>query len=413
VTSPALARRPEVVERRASGPTAVPALRPRPRVEPRRPLKVLQFITRLDLGGAQEICLDLCRRLIERGDEVHLLTGSGGELMEAARRMPGLELHPWDDWRHPIRPGADLRCALRLAAMLRDGGFDVLHTHSSKAGLVGRLTAWLVGRPSRVIHHVHGWSFNESQAPWVRRGFVALERLAARPGFLLLSCGRRTDAQGREHGVGRDADRRVAVNGIDRSPHLRRRPRHALRRRLGLARGDVLFLQLGNLKPQKDPLTFARAALQAGAAQRRGRFWIAGEGPLRDEVESLVREAGMADRVRVLGWRTDVPELLAVADVMVLSSRFEGLPMAVLRGMAAGLPVVATAVDGTVEAIEHGRTGFLVPREDPVALAEALLRLGRSPNLRLRMGVAGRIRSARFASHEAARAALALYAEGA
>jgi glycosyltransferase involved in cell wall biosynthesis len=371
---------------------------------------VLQFVTRLDLGGAQEICLDLCRRLSARGDEVHLLSGSSGELVDEARRMPGVELHAWDDWHHGIRPLADLRCARRLAALLRDGGFDVLHTHSSKAGWVGRLAAWMAGRPPRVIHHVHGWSFNESQPALLRAAFVRLERLAARPGFLLLSCSRSTDEAGRARGIGRDADRRVAVNGIDRQPHLRRRARAAIRRRLGLGRRDVLFLQLGNLKPQKDPLTFARAAVQAGSRLERARFWIAGDGPLREQVESEARAAGMAGRIRVLGWRRDVPELLAAADAMVLSSRFEGLPMAVLRAMAAGLPVIASAVDGTVEAVEPGRTGLLVPREDVGALADALIRLGRNPNLRQRMGAAGRIRSARFSAHEAARATLALYA---
>ncbi len=372
-------------------------------------MRVLQFVTRLDLGGAQEICLDLCRLLLERGHEVHLLSGAGGELMPEARRLRGLRLHAWPDWQHPVRPHLDLRCALRLYDLLRSERFDVLHTHSSKAGLVGRLAAAAAGRPPLVIHHVHGWSFNDAQPAYVHAAYVSLERVAARPGFLMLSCSRATDAQGRRERIGRDADRRVVINGVDRRDNLRRRNRPAIRRRLGLGRRDLLFLQLGNLKPQKDPLTFARAAESASRRLHRARFWIAGDGPLRERVETLAGTAGLEGRLRVLGWRRDVPDLLAAADVLVLSSLFEGLPMAVLRAMAAGLPVVATAVDGTPEAVEHGRTGLLVEPRDWRGLSDALIRLGSDPGLRRRLGGAARERSRQFTGRRAAEETLRLY----
>lgn len=372
-------------------------------------MKALQCITRLDLGGAQETCLDECRLLLAAGHEVHLLTGDGGELLEDARRMPGLVLHLWSDWRHAIRPWHDVRCTLRLARLLRREGFDLLHTHSSKAGLIGRVAARLAGRPPRVFHYVHGWSFNTTQPAWLRTVFIGLERLAAAPGFVLLACSSETARQGERAGIGRAGDRRVLYYGIDRAPLLRRRPREAIRRRLGLSVRDVLFLQLSNLKFQKDPVTFARAAVAAASRLRRARFWIAGDGPLRSTCEAIARDGEITDRFRVLGWRRDVPDLLAAADVLVLTSRFEGLPIAVLRGMAAGLPVVASAVDGTPEAIEHGRTGFLVTPGDAAGTAEAFVRLGSDPGLRRRMGRKGRARSAWFGSSRAAVQTLALY----
>ncbi|HKQ62859.1 MAG TPA: glycosyltransferase family 4 protein [Candidatus Polarisedimenticolaceae bacterium] len=374
-------------------------------------MKVLQFVTRLDLGGAQEICLDLCRRLLADGHEVHLLTGVEGELMDDARAIPGLRLHAWADWHHPIRPAADLRCLWRLVALLRRERYDVLHTHSSKAGLCGRVAARLAGLPPRVVHNVQGWAFNRTQ-PWpVRRAMIALERLAARPGFVLLSCSRSTEQEGRRLGIGREADRRLVLNGIARRPCLRRRSREAIRRRLGLGRRDLLFLQVGNLKPQKDPLTFARAAVEAGRRVHRGRFWIAGAGPLQDDAERIARAGGLDGRFRILGWRRDVPELLAAADVLVLTSRFEGLPMAVLEGMAAGLPVVATAVDGTQEAMEDGRTGYLVPPGEPQAIAGSMVRLARNPALRRRQGRAARRRSASFSAERAVAETLRIYRE--
>jgi glycosyltransferase involved in cell wall biosynthesis len=372
-------------------------------------MKVLQFVTRLDLGGAQETCLQQCRVLAERGHEVHLLTGEGGELMCDAGRVPGLAVRVWRDWEHPIRPLRDLRCLLRLARVLREERFDVLHTHCSKAGMVGRFAAILAGAPPRVFHHVHGWSFNATQPAALRAAFAFLERISSRSRVHLLACSEATAAAGRERAIG--GGRLVVLHyGIDRGPNLRRRDRAAIRRRLGLAGNDVLFLQLGNLKPQKDPLTFARAAVLAGRRLRRAQFWIAGDGPLRGDAERTARDGGLGRRFRILGWRRDVPELLAAADVVVLTSRFEGLPLAVLRGMAAARPVVATAVDGTPEAIVHGRTGILVRPGDEASVAEAMVRLGKNPALRCRMGIRGRRLSRRFDLSVARRALIEIYA---
>jgi glycosyltransferase involved in cell wall biosynthesis len=372
-------------------------------------MKALQFITRLDLGGAQETCLAQCRMLLERGHEVHLLTAPEGELLSDARRIPGLRLHLWPDWEHRVRPLRDAACMLRLSRMLRDERFDLLHTHSSKAGIVGRLAAARAGSPSRVVHHVHGWSFNTTQPRWIRKAYVLLERMAARPGFVILSCSEATDAQGRRERIGRDEDRRVVPYGIDRRQNLRRRSPEHVRRALGAGSRDVVFLQVGNLKPQKDPLTFARGAVLASKRLRRAHFWIAGDGPLRSEVERIAREGGIADRLKVLGWRRDVPDLLAAADVLVLTSRFEGLPIAVLRGMAAGLPVVATAVDGTPEAVADGESGLLLAPGDVRALSESLVSLGRDPARRRAMGHAGRVRSAAFTEERASLETLSVY----
>ncbi len=374
-------------------------------------MKVLQFITRLDLGGAQETCLDQCRLLLANGHEVHLLTGASGELMEDARGIHGLVLHAWAGWKHEVSLLHDPSFMARLLRLLRRERYDLLHTHSSKAGIAGRIAARIAGTPPRAIHHIHGWSFNATQPAPVREAFVLLEKLAAKPGFILLSCSRATDAQGRARGIGRDEDRRVIHYGIDRRPNLKRYDREALRRRYRLGHGETLFLQLGNLKFQKDPVVFAEAAVEAGRRLRRARFWIAGDGPLRGRAESIAERGGLGKRFRVLGWRRDVASLLAAADVLVLTSRFEGLPIAILRGMAAGLPVIATAVDGTPEAVAGERTGLLVPPGDPRAVSASMVRLGLDPGLRLRMGRAGREHSAAFSAWRATRELLGLYRE--
>ncbi len=372
-------------------------------------MRVLQFVTRLDLGGAQEVCLAQCRRLIEAGHEVHLLTGPGGERMGEARRIRGLVLHVWPDWRREIRPLADLRCLWRLASWLAREPFDVLHTHSSKAGFVGRLAAWIARKPSRVVHQVHGWSFNRSQAAPVRRLCQLAERLVARPGFALVSCSRETARQGLAAGIGRAQDHAVIYCGVERRPFSKRWPRAAVRRRLRAGARDVVFLLVGNLKAQKDPLAFVAAAARVAARLRRARFWIVGDGPLRARVVRAARRYGLGTRLKLLGWRQDVPQLVAAADVVVLPSRFEGLPLALLQAMAAAKPVVATAVDGTPEAVADGWNGRLVPAGDIEALAEAMAALGRAPALRRRMGRRGSEWSRRFDRERALREVFRLY----
>ena len=166
------------------------------------------------------------------------------------------------------------------------------------------------------------------------------------------------------------------------------------------------------MKGQKDPVTFARAAVEAGRRLGSARFWIAGDGPLRGRAEAIAAEGGLGPRFRVLGWRRDVPDLLTAADVLVLTSRFEGLPIAILRGMAAGLPVVAAAVDGTPEAVRPGRTGVLVEAGAAREFAGAFVDLGSHPGARRRMGAAGRIRSQRFSAHRAFHRTLDVYGIG-
>jgi glycosyltransferase involved in cell wall biosynthesis len=204
---------------------------------------------------------------------------------------------------------------------------------------------------------------------------------------------------------------RVIPSGIDLEPFEEPFDRAAARASLGIAPDEVIAIQIAALAPHKSQTTLLQAAAAATGAAPRLRVWIAGEGALQEALAAEHRSLGLGDRVRFLGFREDVVPLLRAADLFVLSSYLEGLGTSVLDAMAAGLPVVATAVGGVPEIVQADMTGLLVPPKDPGALAAAMGRLTADPALRAAMGAHGRERARAFSADRTASLTRALYEE--
>lgn len=347
-----------------------------------RRYRVMHVITRLELGGAQQNTLFCVTHHDRTRFSIDLVAGAGGLLDGEARSIPDADVRLMTCLEHPIRPWSDLRAVAGLARLMRRHRVDLVHTHSSKAGILGRLAARLAGVP-HIVHTVHGWSFHDDQPRWVQGFYARLERWAARVTDRLVVVSEQNRRQGLERGIGRPEKYRVVRSGIDIEEF--RRPtvsREETRAGLGVGDDQILVGTVACLKPQKAPLDFVDAAARAHARDPRLRFVIAGDGALRAAVERRIEEAGLEGVIRLLGWRRDVVDLLHAMDVFLLTSRFEGLPRAVLQAMAAGVPVVATAVDGTPEVVRDRETGFLVPPGEPVQAAERVLELVRDGALR-------------------------------
>jgi glycosyltransferase involved in cell wall biosynthesis len=335
--------------------------------------RIVHAITRLDLGGAQQNTL-FCIASHDRDRyEPALVAGEGGILDDEARAIRGAEIRivPW--LRHPIHPLWDPVAVVRMSRLLRSLRADLVHTHSSKAGIVGRFAARLARVPA-IVHTVHGWSFNDEQPRPLRMAYEALERVAGSFTHRIVVVAESDRRKGLCRGIGRPERYRLVRSGIDAAAYLTpARPRDEVRRGLGYSPSDVVVGTLACLKPQKAPLDFVETARIAVRREPRLRFFIAGDGPLRERVEAAIREASLERAVRVLGWRRDVPDLLHAMDAFLLTSHFEGLPRAVLQAMAAGVPVVATAVDGTPDVVRDGETGLLVPPGRPDLAADRIL----------------------------------------
>ena len=339
----------------------------------RRKTRVLHLITQLELGGAQQNTL-YCTANHDRSlFDVDLIAGAGGRLDVEAREIEDarVQIVPW--LRHQIDPWHDGEALLRLRSYMVANRIDVVHTHSSKAGILGRLAAHLAGVPL-VVHTVHGWSFNDTQSAMRRRTYVALERLAAGFTDRIFVVSSENREKGLSLGIGRPGQYEVVHSGIDvdqfRRPDTERR---VVRRSLGYGDDHVVVGTVACMKPQKAPLDFVRAAAEAHRRDDRLRFFIAGDGPLRPAVEAEVDRLGLSEVVQLLGWRRDVVDLLHAMDVFLLTSLFEGLPRSVLQAMAAGVPVVATAVDGTPEVVHSRETGLLIPPSRPDLASQAVL----------------------------------------
>jgi glycosyltransferase involved in cell wall biosynthesis len=343
----------------------------------RRP-RVLMVITLAEVGGAQTYVASLLPALVHRFDVVVAAHGPG-PLRDAAAEA-GVRFVELKHVRRPIRPWRDLAGLIELIRLLRRERPDILHASSSKAGVLGRLAALAAGVPIRIFT-VHGWAF-AAHSGLASSGYRWADRLARRLTTVTICVSENERAAGIRAGTCSAARsvvirNGVSLEGIPRARHERQRP---------------LLVSVGRLQAPKDFVTLVRALalLPAGSFEAL----IVGDGPDRPVLEGELRHLGLAHRIHIhlAGERHDVPDLLGAADVFVLSSRSEGLPVSVLEAMAAELPVVASRAGGLPELVHDGETGFLVAPESPRELAGALRRLVEDQDLRRRLGAVGRIR---------------------
>ena len=351
-------------------------------------IRVLLAITRLELGGAQRVVVHTAKELDRRVFDVALCWGPGDLLDREAVRIRNLERIPVPTLVRQIAPVSDLRALVSLRAAVRSFQPQIVHTHSSKAGILGRLAARIEGVST--VHTVHGFGFTPLQAVPTNFLFRSAEKMMARltDHFVMVS---ETDRRrGIEMGLFPPEKATVIRAAIDIDRFSAATDGDAVCKRLGVPIGVPLVTQIGNFKPQKGPLDFVRVAAAVHNTHSDAWFVMVGDGPLREPAEGLARELGVAERMVFSGWWDDVPGLLAATTVSVLTSRHEGLPCSVVESLAAGVPVVATAVDGTVEVVRSGINGLLAPAGDIFGLAQSIDKLLADGGLRTRMAAAAR-----------------------
>lgn len=347
-----------------------------------RPVMV-QLITRLIVGGAQLSALALAEAMsadydvtIASGPQ----TGTEGSLLDRAATIAPLIIVP--ALRREISPRHDVSAVRSLRRIFVRLSPDIIHTHSSKAGIVGRM-ALPRGSRAAVVHTVHGWGHTPQDAPHRRRAFVAMERLAARRCDVLVAVSDDVRREGLELRIGRP-DQYVTIPelvGYRASHDNFDRARAAARARLGVPANAKVLGWVGRFVDQKDPTTLADAL--AEALRRRPDAWavLVGDGPLRQHVRMRLTQAGVADRVVFAGLQVDARSLLCAFDVVLHPSRWEGQPRVVQEAVAERVPVIATRVSGALDAIVPGATGFSVPPQDAPKMADLALRALDDPSL--------------------------------
>jgi glycosyltransferase involved in cell wall biosynthesis len=358
---------------------------------------VAVVITRLQ-AGAGGVALRGALALDPERYEVTIVTGGcgagadsdgSGDSMLARAAVAGLTVLSVPELVSPLSPGNDRRALRRLAELMTRGGYEVVHTHSAKAGALGRLAAERAGTP-RVVHTFHGFPFHEFQSRPRRAAYVGIERYLARRTDVFLAVGGAVAAEAVRRGIAVPERIRVINPAIEPPAGLGgQAARAAARSRLGVPIGCKVVGTVGRVDYQKAPENFVDAI---AGLDRDDVFaiWI-GDGPMRKEIEARAVRRGLQGRFLCTGHRGDVPELLPGLDVFAMASRYEGLPCAVAEAMAAGLPVVATAVNAVPDVVIPGETGLLVSPERPRQLTAAISYLLDETAEAARMAVAGRL----------------------
>ena len=376
------------------------------------PIKVLYLITYFPaFHGAQEhLCLTVNGHDKTRY-EVWLGTQPGGSLLPSVSADVHIALIP--HLQRAVHPLKDWLAFREIYRLCRRERFTIVHTQISKAGVLGRLAARLAGVPI-IIHTPHTISFQASESWAVNSLYRWLERRCAPITHRLLMVSHKNVAKYLEARIGKPEQYEVVYSGInvERLTTLRYGP-ETVRAMWGVPADHRLVVWVGRLAYPKDPQTFVRAAALLCREVADVTCLLVADGPMREEVEALIDALGMRGRIRVTGFRDDVPEIVASASLLGHSSTYEGMPRTISEAMLLGIPVAGTAVDGMLEAIESGkRGGLLAPAEDPAQLAENMRRLLEDRALADKLAAEGKTWAwARFDSRAMVKHIEAIYAE--
>jgi len=334
---------------------------------------ICHIITKLELGGAQEVALYAVSHLDRTRFRRVLMAGPGGLLTEEARRLPGVDLIIVPTLGRRIHAISDLVAFLHLVRLLHRVKPAIVHTHSSKAGILGRWAAWCAGVPL-IFHTVHGFGITPAQPRWLQHLLILVERITGWITTHWVVVAAIDEERGRRWGLF-NANVSVIRPGIDPRP-FQQPPDPASRRRLreelGAGPDDLLVGTVACLKPQKAPEDLVAVAELVCSRMPKVKFVLIGDGALRPRIQALIDQRGLHERVRLAGWRRDVDRAMGSFDALLLTSHWEGLPRVMLEAASAGLPIVATKVGGVEEAVVHrDRTRLYEPR-DIAGLAEGV-----------------------------------------
>jgi glycosyltransferase involved in cell wall biosynthesis len=368
-------------------------------------MRIVHVITRLILGGAQENTLLTVEDLQHHyHDDVTLITGPAegpeGDLFDRARKRE-IKVEVIPELVRPIRPWTDLKAYWKLRRAIRRLKPDVVHTHSSKAGILGRAAAWHKQVPA-VVHTIHGMPFGAFESPLKNRLYITLERWAAYRCHAIVSVCDAMTEQALAAGVGQADQFLTVYSGMDTDAFLNpRRSREEVRRELGLAEDEVAFAtvaRLFELKGHEDIVAVAASVLKANPKVRF--VWI-GDGILRARLIADLQSRGIRHAFILTGLVPPdrIPELLAAADAVIHPSLREGLARVLPQALLVGRPVISYDIDGAREVVLP-ETGILLEPRDLAGLEAAILRLADDPSLRVAMGQEGRRRFADQFRHE-------------
>jgi len=360
-------------------------------------MRICHVITRLIVGGAQENTIFTVKGLKEKGYVVDLVSGPTegpeGSLEDQIKKESGLRLIVIKEMVREIHPFLDVLTFLKLYRLFRKNRYDVVHTHSAKAGVVGRLAAKFAYKRTVTIHTVHGLSFHDFQSPLLNWFYITAEKIADIFTDRYICVGQVMMDKSLKAGIGRREKYSVVYSGFEVQPYLDAdKQRNVTRRALGIKDNERVFGMVGRLYHLKGQEYLMEAFASVVREYPEARLLIVGDGVLRPALEKFARENNISERVVFTGLvpPSRIPSLISAMDFLVHTSLREGLPKAVAQGFAGGRPVLAFDVDGARELVIDDRTGYLIPPKDVEMLKDKMRFLLQNPAISCKMGEEGR-----------------------
>lgn len=333
---------------------------------------ILFVITKLELGGAQKHLLSLIDNLDIKKYKIFVFTAQKGLLLPkiTARKEVITKKSTFLD--RPIHPVKDLFALIEIYFFIKKNKITLVHTHSSKAGILGRFAAKLA-KVEVVIHTVHGWSFNDFQHWVIRNIYIYLEKTAAKFTHKLIVVSNYDKQKGLNNKIGENNKYQVIYYGINFSEFNQKKS--CFRTDNAISKDTLIVGTIGCLKPQKCPQDFIRLAYLTLQQIPNIKFVLAGNGVLLNKINLEIKKLGLQKSIILTGWRDDIADILSCIDIFVLTSLWEGLPISVLEAMLMSKPVIATDTGGIKEVIKQTESGFLVKPHDIKNMAEILITL--------------------------------------
>ena len=354
-----------------------------------KPRRIMHVITRLILGGAQEVVALMVRRLVKEGYQVILVHGYGAKEVKELlpSNDPNLEIHYIPEFRRNIDPISDVIVFLKLWKLMKKTKPVLVHTHTSKAGILGRWAAKFAGVPI-LIHHPRGSLFHPSYYPaWFLQILALIERITARITDKMITVSESEKQDYVRYQIA-PAEQYVTIySGVEVARYTDVKVDiKAKKAELGIPEGRPVIGYIARIVPEKAHWLCLQAFSKVLEKIPNAFLVLIGSGPLENEAREIIRKSKLENNVIMKGMRRDIPEIIQTFDCCVQTSLWDGLPRAMIEAMLAEKPVVATHVGGIPEIVEHNQTGILVPEKDVEAIAQGVIRVLEDPGFGKRLG---------------------------